>query len=95
MKTLCAAAGAALLACNLAGFAQTETPCDQALDAPLRSRALLTIDSRPAGLEIVGTESAGINRHIVGDERALRKRRSDSILASSLACDSARGHSEA
>jgi hypothetical protein len=44
---------------------------------------------------IEGTESAGINRHIVGDERALRKRRSDSILASSLACDLARGHSEA
>jgi hypothetical protein len=42
-----------------------------------------------------GTESAGINRHIVGDERALRKRRSDSILASSLACDLARDHSEA
>ena len=37
-----------------------------------------------------GSESAGINRHIVGDERALRKRRSDSILASSLACDLAR-----
>jgi hypothetical protein len=32
-----------------------------------------------------GTESAGLNRHIVGDERALQKRRSDSILASSLA----------
>jgi hypothetical protein len=30
------------------------------------------------------SESAGLNRHIVGDERALRKRRSDSILASSL-----------
>jgi hypothetical protein len=42
-----------------------------------------------------GTESAGINRHIVGDARALRKRRSDSILASSLACDLARDHSEA
>jgi len=41
------------------------------------------------------TESAGINRHIVGDVKALRKRRSDSILASSLACDPARGHSEA
>jgi hypothetical protein len=41
------------------------------------------------------TESAGINRHIVGDERALRKRRSDSILASSLACDLARDCSEA
>ena len=42
-----------------------------------------------------GQESAGINRHIVGDERALRKRRSDSILASSLACDFVRCHSEA
>ena len=41
------------------------------------------------------TESAGINRHIVGDGRALRKRRSDSILASSLACDLARDDSEA
>ncbi len=45
--------------------------------------------------QISGTESAGINRHIVGDERALRKRRSDSILASSLACDFVRCHSEA
>jgi hypothetical protein len=44
---------------------------------------------------IVWSESAGINRHIVGDARALRKRRSDSILASSLACDLARDHSEA
>jgi hypothetical protein len=44
---------------------------------------------------ISGTGSAGINRHIVGDARALRKRRSDSILASSLACDLARDHSEA
>jgi hypothetical protein len=41
------------------------------------------------------TESAGINRHIVGDARALRKRRSDSILASSLACDLVRDGSEA
>ena len=32
-----------------------------------------------------GTECAGINRHVVGDERALQERRSDSILASSLA----------
>ena len=42
-----------------------------------------------------GTESAGISRHIVGDERALRKRRSESIPASSLACDLARDGSEA
>jgi hypothetical protein len=44
---------------------------------------------------LFGTESAGINRHIVGDERALRKRRSESIPASSLACDLARDGSEA
>jgi hypothetical protein len=36
------------------------------------------------------TESAGLNRHIVGDARALQERRSDSILASSLALESAR-----
>jgi hypothetical protein len=35
---------------------------------------------------IVGQpESAGINRHVVGDERALLERNSESILASSLA----------
>jgi hypothetical protein len=33
-------------------------------------------DRMPTSL---GTESAGINRHIVGEEEALRKRRSDSI----------------
>ena len=44
---------------------------------------------------VSGTESAGINRHIVGDARAPQERRSDSILASSLACGSARKHSEA
>src|SRR5271157_6528998 len=32
-----------------------------------------------------GTESAGMNRHIVGDARALEERKSDSILTSSLA----------
>ncbi len=61
MKTLCAATGAALLACNLAGIAQTETACGQILDAPLRSRAVLTIDSRSAGLEIVGTGQEAIH----------------------------------
>ena len=34
---------------------------------------------------VKGSECAGINRHVVGDERALQERRSDSILASSLA----------
>ena len=61
MKILCAAAGAALIACSLAGFAEAETACGQTLDAPLRSRAALTVDSRPAGLEIVGTDQAAIH----------------------------------
>ena len=61
MNTLCADTGAALLACNLAGIAQTETACGQTLDAPRRSRAVLTIDSRPAGLKIVGTDQDAIH----------------------------------
>jgi len=61
MKTLCATAGVALLACNLASFAEAETACGQTLEAPLRSRAVLTVDSRPAGLEIVGTDKAVIH----------------------------------
>jgi hypothetical protein len=61
MKILGAATGAALLACSLSGIAQTETACGQSLDAPLRSRAVLTIDSRPAGLEIVGTDQEAIH----------------------------------
>ena len=59
-----------------------------------KSRQLSGLDYF-SGTYFSGTESAGINRHIVGDERALRKRRSDSILASSLACDLARERSEA
>jgi hypothetical protein len=61
MKLLCATAGLVLLACNLATFAQAETACGQTLEAPLRSRAVLTIDSRPAGLEIVGTDQPVIH----------------------------------
>ena len=68
MKTLCATAGLALLACNLAGFAEAETPCGQTLQAPLRPRAVLTIESRPAGLEIVGTDEAVIHVTCTGKD---------------------------
>jgi hypothetical protein len=61
MTSVCAIAGAALFACNLAGFAETKVPCDQTLTAPLRSSAVLAIDSRPAGLEIVGTDQEAIH----------------------------------
>jgi type 1 fimbria pilin len=68
MKTFYAAAGAALLACNLAGFAQTEAACNQTLNVPLRSRAALTIDSRSAGLEIVGTDQETIHLSCTADD---------------------------
>jgi hypothetical protein len=61
MRTLSAVAGAAVLAWNLAGLAQAEVPCGQTLDAPLRPRTVLSIHSRPAGLEIVGTDQAAIH----------------------------------
>ena len=61
MRTLFAVAGAALLAWNLAGLARAEVPCGQTLDAPMRPRAVLRVHSRPAGLEIVGTDHAAIH----------------------------------
>jgi DUF4097 and DUF4098 domain-containing protein YvlB len=61
MRTLSAVAGAVVLAWNLAGLARAEAPCGQTLDAPLRPRAVLRVHSRPAGLEIVGTDQAAIH----------------------------------
>ncbi len=61
MRFVCAVAGAALFACNLAGIAESKVSCDQTLTAPLRSNAVLAIDSRPAGLEIVGTDQEAIH----------------------------------
>jgi hypothetical protein len=60
MRFVCAVAGAALFACNLAGQ-ETKVPCDQTLTAPLRSNAVLLIDARPAGLEIAGTDQEAIH----------------------------------
>uniref|UniRef100_E6PXC4 Adhesin domain-containing protein n=1 Tax=mine drainage metagenome TaxID=410659 RepID=E6PXC4_9ZZZZ len=64
MKIFFAAAGVALLASNLAlnpaCLAQTEVICGQPLNAPLRSGGLLTVDSRPEGIEIVGVDRDSI-----------------------------------
>lgn len=68
MKMLCTATGATLLACSLAGFGQTNGVCGQILDAPLRDRADLTIDSRPAGLEIVGSDKEVIHVTCTADD---------------------------
>ncbi|HTV16754.1 MAG TPA: hypothetical protein VME68_18690 [Acidobacteriaceae bacterium] len=69
MKGLCFAASVAMLACTAAGLAQTQVSCGSILDAPLRSRASLNIDSRPAGLEIVGTDRETIHVTCTYDDR--------------------------
>jgi hypothetical protein len=56
MRFASCAAAVTLLACNIAGFAETKTPCSQTMNVPLQSRAVLIIDSKPAGLQIVATD---------------------------------------
>lgn len=56
MRLLSAGATTALLTCSLAAAADASGSCATPLDAPLRSRAALTIESRPAKIEIVGTD---------------------------------------
>ena len=68
MKTLGIAAGAILFACNLAAFSQSDVSCGQTLDAPLRPSAMLTIDSRPAGIEIVGIDQEEIHVSCTADD---------------------------
>ena len=68
MKILCAMAGAALLASSLSGWAQTEVACGQTLQAAMHSDEALTIDSRPAGLEIVGTDAETIRVTCTADQ---------------------------
>lgn len=60
MKRLCAAAGAAFLACTMAGWGETYGHCGDTLAAPLHPHESLTIDSRPAGIEVVGTDKEAI-----------------------------------
>jgi hypothetical protein len=61
MRSVSCAAGVALFACHIAGFAETKIPCSRTMIHPLQSRAVLIIDSRPAGLQIVGTDQEGIH----------------------------------
>ena len=68
MKTLDIAAGAILFACNLVCFSQSDVPCGQTLDALLRLNAMLTIESRPAGIEIVGTDQEAIHVSCTADD---------------------------
>jgi hypothetical protein len=68
MKTLSLAAAAILFATPFLGFSQSDVSCGQALGAALRSGAVLAIDSRPAGLEIVGTDQEAIHVSCTADD---------------------------
>lgn len=63
-----------------------ETGYRSMINASLRSGngfiLILSVKRRRA---MLASKCAGINRHVVGDERALQKRSSDSILTLSLA----------
>lgn len=61
MMALRAASCATLLACAFPCLAQTHATCDQTLTAPVQPRSSLRIESRPAGLEIVGTDQQAIH----------------------------------
>lgn len=71
MKLLCAAAGAALLACTMTGWGETYVRCGEPLDAPLHAHGSLTIDSRPAGIEVVGTEKEAVHVTCSGDDASI------------------------
>ena len=60
MRLLCAGAIASLIVCGAVGFAETVGDCDHPIEAPLRSRAALVVESRPAGVEIVATDAETI-----------------------------------
>jgi hypothetical protein len=57
MNSLSYPAAVILLAGTLPAFAQAKSPCSQTVNVPLQSRAVLQIDSKPAGLEIVATDT--------------------------------------
>ncbi len=56
MRLVCSLAGLALVGSALTGYAEGKVPCSQSVTHALQSRAVLTIDSTPAGLEIVATD---------------------------------------
>jgi hypothetical protein len=61
MRSVLCAAAVIFVTCNVAGFAETKIPCGQTLSRPLQSRAELVIDSKPAGLQIVGSDDEAIH----------------------------------
>lgn len=89
MKSLCAAAGAALVACSLAACGQTQSACGETLNVPLQSRTDLMIHSMPSGLEIVGTDKSVLHVSCQADDdpRDIRMRFSGGTSSGTLTID--------
>lgn len=68
MKALSIVAGLALCASHWACSAQTSSPCGQALNASLRSGAVLIVDSLSAGIEVVASDQETIHATCKTDE---------------------------
>lgn len=60
MRLICLVAGLVLLGSAAGGYAETRIPCSQSITHALQSRAVLSIESSPAGLQIVGTDEDAI-----------------------------------
>jgi hypothetical protein len=73
MKTLCVVVCVTLFSGSVAAFSQSDVACGQALNAGLSSGATLAIDSRPAGIEIVGTDQEGIRVSCASDDLEIAK----------------------
>ena len=68
MKTLGIAVCAALFSTSLVAFSQADVTCGQTINAALNPSAMLAIDSRPAGIEIVGTDQEAIHVSCTADD---------------------------
>lgn len=73
MKTRGMAVCVVLFSGSLVAFSQSEVTCGQAIQAALNPGATLAIDSRPAGIEIVGTDQEAIHVSCTADEMEIGK----------------------
>jgi hypothetical protein len=68
MKTLGIAVCVTLFSCSVVALSQSDVTCGQTLNAALNPGSKLAIDSRPAGIEIVGTDQEGIHVSCTADD---------------------------
>ena len=69
MRFLRVTVAALLLMGGVSARAGTSVPCGNTLDKPLRAEGHLIIDSRPAGLAIVGTDQETLHVTCMTDDR--------------------------